>query len=385
MMRTNILTRLWNLVLPLALGIGVASCAEAPKPVQVTKAAAPASSNTAHAGPTVLVTPTVPDTSVDPRAIATAQQNLYQLGYGAGKASGTLDAATRKAIADFQKDQSLPQDGRLTMALAEKLRSLRAELPKGLQPAAAGGQVFVYSDGLVRNQPANVLALSPKSLTDDAPPNFLQPLKPGAQGVYHLGHRGKDGSFSVVATVTCRVGHLVPINVPAGLFNAISVDCDIAGKQPKQFHWFYAPKLGQAVRLLATPADGYARDLIAIRPTTTAWPSAARTGLDWALTSTLEAPSSPAPVQWSSTGVAQHFEIHAFAALSPVEAGLAADSGTLCRRFELVRTDGLARHYPGIACKDAKGVWVLPGSHTKLASPAAGLSGPPQLANDRQG
>lgn len=384
MRRAIVPARSWSLVLPLVLGFGAASCTQPPKPAPLARATAPAIPNIVHAAPAPLVVP-APEAPVDPRMIVTAQQNLHLLGYGNGKANGMLDAATRKAITDFQKDQALPQDGRLTAALAEKLRSLRAGLSKDLQPASTDAQVFVYSDGLVRDRPANALAPSTTILTDDAAPNFLQTLKPGAQGVYHLGRRGKDGSFSVAATVTCHAGHLAPVNVPAGLFDAIAADCEAAGTQPLQFHWYYAPKLGQAVRLLATPAAGYARDLVAIRPSTAGWPSAARTGLDWALTSTLEAPSSAAPVQWSSTGVAQHFEIRAYATLLPSEAGLVGDSGAFCRRFELVRTDGPARHYPGIACKDAKGVWALPGSHTKLASPAAGLSGPSQIENDRQG
>ena len=369
-----------------ALGLLAASCAPTPAPPAAPVVAAQTHAPTALAAPASPVA-ALPELLTDSRAIGAAQQNLHQLGYGSGKASGILDAATRKAIVDFQKDQSLTQDGRLTAALADKLRMLRAELPKTAPSASTESLQFVYSDGLVREQPANYLA--PKSWLDDAGPNFLQPLRPGTQGTYHLGHRGKDGVFAAATTVTCHVGHLEQTNVPAGLFDTIATDCDADGKAPApaQWRWFFAPKLGQVVRQSASPGAGYARDLVAIRPSTASWPSAARTGLDWALTSALEAPAPAPPVQWSSTGIAQHFEIHVFAPLSPSEAGLAGGNGPLCRRFELVRTNGAARHYPGIACKDAKGVWYLPGSRTALATPAAGLSNraAPQLIDGHGG
>jgi len=124
------------------------------------------------------------------------------------------------------------------------------------------------------------------------------------------------------------------------------------------------------------------RALLAIRPSTAGWPQAARAGLDWATTHALDVAGGPA-VQWSSTGVDQHFEIVATAALSPRETALAGGAAESCRHFEL-RADGPQKHYPGVACPDAKGGWYLPHSRIRLARPATGLGAPATDAAHRQ-
>lgn len=108
--------------------------------------------------------------------------------------------------------------------------------------------------------------------------------------------------------------------------------------------------------------------LVAARPATAGWPPAARTGLDWAISHALDQ-SGNAPTQWSSTGVEQRFEIRTFA-LSPREAALVGDHASSCRRFEM-RSD--ARRYPGIACRDKNGSWIIARSKVKLARPATEL------------
>jgi hypothetical protein len=109
--------------------------------------------------------------------------------------------------------------------------------------------------------------------------------------------------------------------------------------------------------------------LVAIRPSTAGWPPAARAGLDWATSHALDVAGGP-PVAWSSTGVEQHFEIHATPILSPREAALAGDAAQSCRHFEL---HGAERHYPGIACRDANGEWFFLHSRIRLAHPARRL------------
>jgi peptidoglycan hydrolase-like protein with peptidoglycan-binding domain len=109
--------------------------------------------------------------------------------------------------------------------------------------------------------------------------------------------------------------------------------------------------------------------LVAIRPTTAGWPPAARAGLDWATSHALDVAGGP-PVVWSSTGVEQHFEIHATPVLAPREAALAGNTAPSCRHFELW---GLERHYPGIACRDAQGEWFFLHSRIRLAHPARKL------------
>jgi len=122
-------------------------------------------------------------------------------------------------------------------------------------------------------------------------------------------------------------------------------------------------------RVVQWDQDG-SRAIVAVRPSTRAWPPAARAGLDWATTHALD-DSGSAPVQWSSTGVDQQFEILVSPALSPREASLAG-AGPACRHFEL-RGGGAVKRYPGLACKDAKGNWYLPHTSIQLARPATAL------------
>ncbi|MES2294061.1 MAG: peptidoglycan-binding domain-containing protein [Pseudomonadota bacterium] len=86
----------------------------------------------------------------DERAIAAAQRALSQLGYDAGKADGVGGPATRRAILAFQKDHDLVQDGRLTFAVAEKIRAaLQAENAGTAAIEVRQGDMLVYSDGVV--------------------------------------------------------------------------------------------------------------------------------------------------------------------------------------------------------------------------------------------
>ena len=118
--------------------------------------------------------------------------------------------------------------------------------------------------------------------------------------------------------------------------------------------------------------DDATHSLVAIRPSVAGWPTAARAGLEWAITHALDLPASLKPVKWSSTGVAQHFSIVALSALTPREAGLVGGDHESCRRFEM-RTDELQWRYPAIACRDVNGVWYIPHSTIRLARPATGL------------
>ena len=113
------------------------------------------------------------------------------------------------------------------------------------------------------------------------------------------------------------------------------------------------------------------RELIAIRPITTGWPLAARLGLDWALSHALDDPAPAVSLQWSSTGVAPHFDVKATTRVKGGEVGLGGTyASASCRRFELTQT-GSKSVFPGIACQNAAGDWVLPDSGINIARPAA--------------
>jgi hypothetical protein len=347
-----------------ALALLLAACAQSPKPQAAVAAPAPA----VVGAPTVLIAPE-PAGTADPALLAAAQTDLRALGYAAGKSGDTNELGLAKAVLAFEKDQGLPQDGQVTEALVDRMKLMRAELPKSAP--AAREAIFAYDDGATSRQALGLLMAPPHGLVSNAPVNFMQPLRPGAQASYQLGKLPKDGSFMPIVTVTCHVGRITQANVPAGQMDVIAVDCHGDGTAPLQWSSLYSPALGLVVR---QERDGGAPDLVAVRPFTGDWPSAARTGLDWAVTHVLDgAPSSP-PVQWSSTGVAAHFEIKAAAKIPGHDAGLSGRDAVLsCRRFEMVQNGQPTARYPGIACQNAAGGWYVPGTAIQFATPANGL------------
>jgi len=271
-------TRMLRFAAPFALTLALAACAHAPKPAP---APPPPPPPVAVAEPP----PAPPAPRPDPyllkgkAAILQVQKALVSLGYKIKKPDGTLGPATIKALTAFEKDRGLPEDPKLTLALADKIRS-----------AADEGRVTVTAIA----------------------------VRPGDFLIY------SDGEEEVAS----------------------------------------------AERSATWEADA-PRALVAVRPAMGGWPAAAKAGLDWALTHALDAPASPAPLKWSSTGVEEQFEIRTYAALSAREAGLVGGDPSSCRKFEL---RGLNSRYPGIACRDPDGTWYIPHSTVRLARPAAGLS-----------
>ena len=282
-------TRCWETTMriaPVALALALMSCAHAPKPVIAAVRKAPV----VHAAPAPAPQPGLVS---DARGVSTAQRALNELGFGVGKPDGIAGPATRRAIIAFQKSKGLGEDGRLTTALLDKLKTLQSEQAKDALITVEPGDTLIYSDGAV------IIAAAERNVR---------------------------------------------------------------------------------------PQRGNGAILVAIRPSTTGWPTEARVGLDWATTHTLDESGSDEPVLWSSTGVNGRYEIRAYPLLSLRDAKLGDDVAQSCRRFE-VRSDQPQRRYPGIACRDAKGVWYIPHSAIRLASPALelepqALSGlPPSVHN----
>jgi peptidoglycan hydrolase-like protein with peptidoglycan-binding domain len=170
----------------------------------------------------------------------------------------------------------------------------------------------------------------------------------------------QDGLITVallnaINTLVARLPKIGPVVVAAGdliIFGDGSIE---VVKQERTFQ----------------PEQDTGRGIVAIRPSTVGWPPAARAGLDWAIAHALDVGSSE-PLQWSSTGVDQRFEIEVITALSPRESQLVGANAHSCRHFEL-RTTERQRRYPGIACLDAKGDWSIPRSKIRLGRPATGL------------
>ena len=309
-----------------------------------------------------------PVPTVDAADIALAERDLRALGYPAGKSADIGDPALRRAILAFEKDQAMPEDGQLSSALEERLKQLRFAMPGRSAGRGIRNSLFIYSDGTVRNSGLDSLPPVPPGLASDAPAAFLRPLRPASEASYHLGRRSQGGGFSAAETVSCHTGHLIRSNGAFGGPDLLSIDCT-ASDDPKPWHSLYSPELDTVVE---QAGSGRNRILVAIRPSTTNWPAAARIGLDWAITHALEAPASDAPIPWSSTGVAQHFEVRAFGRMSGQDLGLAGKYASLdCRRFELAKNNRL--RYPGIACRNGNGTWTLPGTGIALSSPARAM------------
>ena len=328
----------------------LAACTQTPKP-----APAPAPAPVA-APPSVVETPAVP--AIDPAAFAQAQANLRALGYNPGKTSDPADPLFQRALISFQKDQGLDQDGMLGPQVLEKLRVMRAALRT--IPTAAPG-IFVYS-GRASGHQALTLTTPPEGFVADAPANFLMPLRAGTQGALHLTRQ--DGT---TVTVTCRTGKMAGSSLPLGKIETLAVDCRGEAADDPQWHDLFSPRLGVVVQRQSKAGT---RELIAARPITANWPLAARAGLDWALSHALDDAAEKSSLLWSSTGVAPHFDIKVSARIKGSEAGLGkAFAAASCRRFELAQT-GSKASYPGIACLNAAGDWVLPGSGIGIARPA---------------
>jgi hypothetical protein len=352
-----------------ALAWGLCACAPKQAPVAVV-APAPV----IVTPPAALVAPT-PVLAPDPAMVTASQRLLRSLGYNPGKSADSNDAVFQRAILAFEKDHALPEDEHVTQDLLDRMTAVRIALVKAAADNSRSA-LYVYSDGSVRRQALGFLIAPPEGLVSDAPGNFLLPLRPGVQGSYHLNRRAPDGSVAPVIAVSCRVSKAAATALPLAATDAVAVDCHGDGAQTPQsqaLQWraIYSAKAGAVLRL---EDAGGAHDLVAIRPVTANWPSAARTGLDWAVTYALDA-AAIAPVPWSSTGVAPHFSISAVGAtLSGHDAGLGGRYAALpCRRFELLQTGTPAVHYPGIACQEGS-AWALPGSKTPFASPVNAIA-----------
>ena len=161
---------------------------------------------------------------------------------------------------------------------------------------------------------ALTLATPPEGFAADAPANFLMPLRAGTQAVLHLTRQ--DGA---AVAVTCRTGKMAGSNLPLGKIETLAVDCRGEAADDPQWHDLFSPRLGVVVQRQSKAGT---RELIAVRPVTAGWPLAARAGLDWALSHALDDAAAKSTLQWSSTGVAPHFDIKVSARIKGGDAGL---------------------------------------------------------------
>jgi hypothetical protein len=310
-------------------------------------------------------------TEVDAAVIGQAESDLKALGYTVGKSDGINDTALRRAILTFEKDQGLAEDGQLSPAVQERLKQLRSALLGRNLARAKRNALRVYSDGTISSTGLNPVLPLAAGLASDAA-DFLRPARPGSEANFHLGHRTHEGAFVATKSVSCRTGHMIRSNTAFGATDLLAVDCHLEGDDSHAWHSLYSPALDAIVQ---QDGAGKSRILVAIRPSTANWPVAARTGLDWAITHALETPASNTPVRWSSSGVTQHFEVRAFGRISGLELGLPGRHAAVnCRRFVLAANDRPPSRYPGIACRNANGIWTIAGTAIALSSPAKAMT-----------
>jgi hypothetical protein len=323
-----------------------------------------------------------------------AQESLAELGYYRDSIDGIDGPRTRAAVAEYQSDQGMPPDGRVSRDLVAQLagaRSMPVEHDRGDRaagPLYEPGDVYAYTDGQIET----VLAVSGRRVQwQDArgrrwstDPDFTAPagrsdtdaeialhralpwpLKVGSTATYTVKSALADRSptdRSAAERWRCAVESRERASVAAGTFDSYKIVCRLDGdplRTTQSRTWYYAPAVGHYVRYIdnaAIPANRVSgtrsRDLVAVSPGTNAWPSEARTGLEWAVSHALEAEMDGQPVPWGSSAVAARFVIQPD---GPVDAGHPGQ----CRRFSQTRiaADAAKRLYPGVACRVDGGRW----------------------------
>jgi len=335
------------------------------------------------------------------------QQNLNSLGYEAGPIDGLIGPKTRAAIRDYQADQGLSPDGQVSYALLEQIESSMAPLEtvatpsKGetttIEPMYEAGDIYAYSNGVIEtilavdgdvvirqtNRGVHTVAhknfiLPTISLRSEAyssrsaidtPPDTLWPNTFGEEIFFASQTRVRDSTHpdqetNSVEKWRCMLTGTETVSVAAGTFDSLRIVCRLlnqSARLPKERIWFFAPEVGHYVRrddLYGSAELNRRVELVAIRPGTGGWPPAARAGLGWARQHSLEALASGEITDWQSSGV------RARVSIKPA-AKFRRDDGTYCRNYVEALTKGsLARNYPGLACRQPSGDWLIPGFET---------------------
>ena len=299
---------------------------------------------------------------------------------------------TRAAVANYQTDEGLSPDGKVSRELVARLAgALPAPMAHPADGPAVGpiyepGDVFIYTDGHVET----VLSATDRhvewrdaaGLRWSAAPDFTLPAgRPGAGAIVALNQAlswplrvGATAAYTVKSGLAdeggagdhwrCAVESRESIAVAAGTFDSYKIACRLDGEPlatAQSRTWYYAPAVGHYVRYIddASTASNdvtrtRSRDLVAVSPGASGWPSEARTGLEWAVSHALD--SDGRSVSWQSSAIAARFVI---------EPGGRVDAGHpgQCRRFSETRiaADAVKRLYPGIACRSEGGHWRLLG------------------------
>lgn len=331
----------------------------------------------------------------DPEVRA-AQEALAGLGYYRGSIDGITGPKTRAAVAKFQTDLGLPPDGKVSRDLVAQAARAHQEperytrVDPTMGPLYEAGDVYTYTDGGIetvvsatehRVEWKNAVGSSWSSALDftlptNQPDNgtitvtraLAWPLEVGAASTYAVTATivdSKSPDHTEAELWQCTVKGRERISVVAGIFDTYKISCQPnTGSDGTQSRtWYFAPAVGHYVRYLDNaPASSNnltgtrSRDLIAIAPGVSNWPSEARIGLEWAVSHALEAEPDGQAVPWESSAIAARFVIKPGRQLK-------LDNSGRCRQFTGTRiaADGAQRLYPGVACRHAGGRWQVVG------------------------
>lgn len=340
------------------------------------------------------------EVSPDPVDVKTAQRGLLELGYYRAGIDGVIGPKTKDAVRAFQKDTKRQVTGdlspELVRSIVESAAGARERLSsfRGIsEPVYEPGDRFYYSDGSFetvlsldgdrvlweasdgtrRTSPRNFI-LPPLSWYSehgsgsteaDTSPNVLWPLKPGTEVRFSVSGTLMESGPNpepVFDLWYCKVHSLTRTTVPAGSFDTLPIMCTVF-RQPngpkRSISWNYAPAVGHYIKRTENTGDDNESsvELVGVELGGRDWPAAARTGLDWAFQHALEEERSGQNVEWESSALPGHIEIEA---LGDLDYG----GNAACRRFAATRFDaeGMKRIYPGIACRNADGIWTVPGN-----------------------
>ena len=335
------------------------------------------------------------------------QKLLAELGYNPGPADGLIGPKTREAIRNYRADQGLNVNAPVTTEVLALLKadvhggeeiipaewtpdSLRSNSPPVYQP----GDIYSYSDGRVetvtRIDEDKVFWTTQEGMgfvsysnfilpviswkTDarsgtrrlDISSDSLWPLKVGnaitfsAEAVL-APQRGLGDRIEWTETWKCVIDGTETISVVSGKFATFRIACrnqKSTADHPQIIVWYYAPSVRHYVRQDELSADGTLEstvELVGIQLGGESWPPVARAGLGWALDDVMESRNNGDGIVWQSSGVESEVTI---IPTSPMQ----SEDGTHCRTFVMVETrEGWERSYPGRACRDADGRWLIPG------------------------
>ena len=175
-----------------ALALTLAACTHAPAPQ-------PAPPPPAPPPPVAVVEPPPPPAPrPDPylingkAAILQVQKALVSLGYKIKKPDGVIGPATLKALAAFEKDRKLPEESKLTLALADKIRAAADEGRITVTAIAVRpGDFMVYSDG------EEEVASAERSITwEQDQPRALVAIRPAMGGWPAAAKAGLDWALT---------------------------------------------------------------------------------------------------------------------------------------------------------------------------------------------